>query len=227
MPSTVKRLARRSWRSGRCRWRFCLRLLGQPEIQHLRAGFRQHDVARLQVAMNHSLLMGFIHRIGDLGTITQHLFQRQLPRCKRSASVSPPDTPLPDNRAILRANVVKPADVGMRKLGDGARFTFEALLQARSGDKCPERTLMATSRSRRVSRHDRPHPCRLRRAANNFVRSEFRARGYSHRCAIIAHEDQSVIPNDSVPYLDNDYVELTGADYADIDESLRSLTQTN
>jgi hypothetical protein len=52
-----------------------LRLLGQSEIQHLRSGLGQHDVARLQVAMNHSLLMGFVERVRDLGAVAQHFFQ--------------------------------------------------------------------------------------------------------------------------------------------------------
>src|SRR5438477_10735002 len=40
------------------------RWLGQTKIQKLRAGFRQHDVSWLQIAVNYSLAVSFVQGIG-------------------------------------------------------------------------------------------------------------------------------------------------------------------
>jgi hypothetical protein len=42
-------------------------------IQQLRAGFRQHDVAGLQIPVNHGVLMRGVERVRDLNGILQHL----------------------------------------------------------------------------------------------------------------------------------------------------------
>ena len=54
--------------------------------------------------------------------------------------------------AVLLADVVERADVRMVELGDGARFALEALAELRIGREAAGRILIATVRSRRVSR---------------------------------------------------------------------------
>jgi hypothetical protein len=116
----------------------CLSLLGQPEIEHLCPGLRQHDVAGRQVAMDYSLLVGFIQRVGDRGSVAQHFFDRQRPTPKTiGQSFASQALHHQIVGAILGADVVQTADVGMRKLGDGTSFTLKALLQTGTRDKMP------------------------------------------------------------------------------------------
>jgi hypothetical protein len=49
----------------------------QPKVQQLRTGFRQHDVARLQIAVRYSLAVGFVERVGNIDGVLQDLIDRQ------------------------------------------------------------------------------------------------------------------------------------------------------
>ena len=51
-------------------------MLRQPEIEHLCSAFCDHDVRRLQVAMDDSLPVRFVERVGNLDRVLQHLFER-------------------------------------------------------------------------------------------------------------------------------------------------------
>ena len=55
-------------------------------------------------------------------------------------------------RAAVGADVMERADVGMIQARDGFRFALEALAAGRVAGSSADRTLMATVRSRRVSR---------------------------------------------------------------------------
>jgi hypothetical protein len=55
--------------------RWCGRL-GEPEVQKLRAGRGEHDVAGLQVTVRDSAAMRLIQRAGNLCAVFQHLLNR-------------------------------------------------------------------------------------------------------------------------------------------------------
>ena len=90
---------------------------------------------------------------GDLDRDLQRLIEGSAPFVSRSASVSPSRYSMTRIRgAVLVADVVQRADVRMIELRDRARFAVEALAELRIGGETSGRTLMATVRSRRVSR---------------------------------------------------------------------------
>ena len=49
----------------------------QTEVQNLRAGLGEHDVAGLQVSVDHSLAMGCLDGLGDLAPDSQYIVDRQ------------------------------------------------------------------------------------------------------------------------------------------------------
>ena len=49
--------------------------LGQAEIEELRAGFGEHDVRGLEIAMHNPLAMGFVEGVGNLDAVTQCLVE--------------------------------------------------------------------------------------------------------------------------------------------------------
>ena len=51
--------------------------LRQPEVQQFHAGLGQHDVAGLQVAMNHSLPVRLLDRIRDIDGTMEHSIERE------------------------------------------------------------------------------------------------------------------------------------------------------
>ena len=51
--------------------------LGQPEIEELRSRLGDHDVARLQIAVDDPRAMGFVESVGDLHAVAHDLLQRQ------------------------------------------------------------------------------------------------------------------------------------------------------
>ena len=50
--------------------------LCEPEIEQLRSGPRQPDVAGLQIPMDDAGAMGFVERVGDLSGDRQRLIER-------------------------------------------------------------------------------------------------------------------------------------------------------
>ena len=102
----------------------------QTEIEQLRAGLRQHDVAGLQIAVRYAFSVRLVQRIGNLDRVLQHLLQRQRtfhePLRERLAFqifhhqiIGP----------VLLADVVKRADVGMIQAGNRLCFALESLAQ--------------------------------------------------------------------------------------------------
>ena len=52
-------------------------LLGQAEVEQLDARLRHHDVARLQIAMDESLAVRLVERVGQLHRVGEGLIERQ------------------------------------------------------------------------------------------------------------------------------------------------------
>ena len=101
--------------------------LGQAEVEQLGAGLGQHHVGRLQVpmhdpgAMREGQALGNLDRAGDrLRRIHRSLRQ---PRRQRGAVELLHHQ---EHRAVLLADVVQRADVGMGEGGNRRRFPFEA-----------------------------------------------------------------------------------------------------
>ena len=114
-------------------WCGLLPQLGQAEVQQLRAGFREHDVARLQIAVSDALAMRLVERVGNFYRVLQDLLDRQ-----RTFLQS-----LRERFAfqvfhhqkinfVLMSCVVERADVGMIQAGDGFCFAVESLAQIRA-----------------------------------------------------------------------------------------------
>ena len=99
----------------------------EAEVHQLRAALRDHDVARLQVAMDEPAPMRPIERVRDLDTQPQHLVRSERPaRQARRHRLALDLLEHQEVDAVLSPDVVQRADVRMIERGDGARFTLEA-----------------------------------------------------------------------------------------------------
>ena len=120
--------------------------LGQAEVEELRAAFRQHDVCRLEIAMDHAGAMSGVERGGDLDRDAEGVVHWQPaflePRGQRLALQELHDE---EGCTLDVADVVQRADV---RVGRAAR---SCALHARSGRETADpprgragRTLIAT-----------------------------------------------------------------------------------
>jgi hypothetical protein len=165
----------RQRRSPGQRWRSCR----QSEIEQLGAGFRQHDVAGLQVPMRHAVAVRLVEGAGNLGPVLKHLrhWQRPLfqPRRQRLSFQVFHDNKI---NAVLPADVVQRADVGMIQAGDGFGLALETLPACRIVGEMRRKNLDGNSAVQaRIPRLiDFAHPARAERR-DNFVGAELRARG--------------------------------------------------
>jgi hypothetical protein len=101
---------------------------GEAEIEKLGAGFREHDIAGLEVAVRDSAAMGLVQGAGDLGAVENDLIRRQraIQQAKGqgfSFEVFHHD----EIDIVLAADIVECADVGMIKARNGFGFAFETL----------------------------------------------------------------------------------------------------
>ena len=101
---------------------------GEPEIQHLaNAACRQEDVSRFQVAVDNSPPVGSIQRVGDFESAAHQFTERKrTPGQAVSQSFALQMLQNEVIHAVLRANVVKLADVGVIERGNGTGFTLKA-----------------------------------------------------------------------------------------------------
>ncbi len=108
------------------------RRAGQAEVQQLGAGARQHDVGRLEIAMDHAVAMRPVERIGDLGAVADDLVRRQRP-ARQAAGQRLAFEVLHDEEgdAVLLADVVEHADVRVVQGRDRAGLAVEPLTQLR------------------------------------------------------------------------------------------------
>src|SRR5262249_17999991 len=96
-----------------------LRYRRQPEIEYLHHSLRRdHDVCRLQIAMNDALLMRRLQRLCDLPRVAERRFERN-----RSAQRLALDQ-LHHQRALL--DPINLSDVGMIESGQRPGFALEA-----------------------------------------------------------------------------------------------------
>ena len=105
-----------------------LRRLRQTEVEELRAGARDHDVPRLEIAMDHASAMRAVERLGDLRAVLENIGQRQ------RAALEPVGERLALEQLhdqIVIADVVKRADVRMVELRDRLRFALEPQFELR------------------------------------------------------------------------------------------------
>ena len=86
--------------------------LGQPEVHQLRAGFRQHDVPRLQVAVHLAALVCALQAVAYFPALTKNLFQRQWPFTQPvGQSFAFQILHHQEADAVLRTDVIQGADV--------------------------------------------------------------------------------------------------------------------
>ena len=104
----------------------------EAEVEKLRAGARQHDVGRLEVAVDDAVAVRAIERVGDLGAVADHLVGGQRP-ARQPAGQRLALQVLHDEEgdAFLLADVVEHADVRMVHRPDRPRFAVEPLAQLR------------------------------------------------------------------------------------------------
>ena len=152
--------------------------LGQPEVEQLRARLRQHDVARLQIAMHNAVPVRLVERVRNLNPVTDRLLHGE-----RSFLESPGERlPLEifhdqEGHALVVADVIERADVRMTELRDRLRFAIEPLPKLRidghAGGKNLDGDRAVEARVRRPI--DFAHPAGAVQR-DDFVRSQSRAR---------------------------------------------------
>ena len=104
--------------------------LGQPEVEQLGARLRQHDVARLQIAVDDAGTMRAIERGCDLRCTGERLVERQCAaRQARGEGLALEVLHHQEAHAILSAHVVQRADVRMAQGADRTRLALEPLVR--------------------------------------------------------------------------------------------------
>jgi hypothetical protein len=113
--------------------------LRQAEVEQLGARFRQHHVARLEVAVDNAGAVRGVERTGDVDGDRQRFRQRE----GKSSLSAPRQTllerlavnQLHDEKggAVVIADIEERADVGVGELREGTRFAVEPLAQLRVG----------------------------------------------------------------------------------------------
>jgi hypothetical protein len=168
----LRRLCRRAGHS-RLKKHTTRRVCGlrEAEVQQLRlwrarasgARFGQHDVGGLQVAVNDAGAMGLVERVADLCRDRQRLLNRHRAACDPLRQRFPRQQ-LHDqkSRPIVLPDVVERADVGVRDLGDRARFAVEPFAKLRIGAEGWRKDLQGNGafEARVARRIDLAHPTR-------------------------------------------------------------------
>ena len=125
-PCAVRGVGSRGETTGSVRARFIY--LRQPEIQQLGAALGEHDITRLQIAVNHAMPMGLIQRVCDLNAVTKRLIDWERPLCNARRQILALQI-FHDEivEAIMRANVVYRADMRVAECRHRAGFALETL----------------------------------------------------------------------------------------------------
>ena len=150
----------------------------EAKVQQLRARFRQHHVAGLQIAMDDAGAMRRVERRRDLNRHGQRLRRRERARVEAPGQRVPVEQ-LHDEerRAVVLADVVQRADVGWVSCEIARASRSNRSRNCGSAASAAGRILTATVRSRRrVARLvDFAHAARAERR-QDLVRPEFRSR---------------------------------------------------
>jgi hypothetical protein len=101
---------------------------GQAEIQQLGAGFCEHDVAGLEIAVGDAIAVRFIESAGNLRAEREHLRrgERSFLQALRQR-LAFEEFHDDEIHAVLLADVVQRADVRMIEAGNDFGFAFETL----------------------------------------------------------------------------------------------------
>ena len=104
------------------------RRLRQSKVHQFGAALGKHDVARLQIAMEHAAAMSFLQPFANLGSNAEHLVERQAAFVQAFSEGFALQI-LHDDvvGAVLLAHIVEMADVGMAERGDGSCFAVKSL----------------------------------------------------------------------------------------------------
>ena len=161
--------------------------LGQAKIQQLRAGFREHNVSGLQIAVSHTLTVRLVKRVRDLDSISEPFFQRQRPlletfgECLAFEKLHHHEIGF-----VLVPDVVKRAYVGMIQAGNNPSFALETLAPLRvigktlrknfNGDSAAEARVGGTIYF--------AHPA-LAQQGRDFVRPKLLANLQRHDCGLL------------------------------------------
>src|SRR4029077_4428317 len=95
-------------------------------IEQFRAAFGNHDVARFEVAMNHSFAMRLAQRFGNLHAVLENLRERQR---TFDQSIGERLSLEQLHHDVVVADVIKRADVRMRQMRNRLCLTLEADLE--------------------------------------------------------------------------------------------------
>jgi hypothetical protein len=113
------------------RLRFITQLLCQAEVEHLHSRLGDHDVARLQVAMNDALVVRAAKSAGDLEAVLQDLLGRKRALAQTCSECLPLDK-LHDE--VIGPDIIERADVRMIERGNRMRLAVEAPAELLGGD---------------------------------------------------------------------------------------------
>src|SRR6266403_1454472 len=156
--------------------------LGQAEVEKFRARRSQHDVAGLQIAVDHAVAVRFVQRIGNLAAEFKNLLERdrtllQALRQRLAFETFHDEVVC----SVLMANVVQHADVRVIQAGNGFGFALETLLangiirelrrQDLDGDRAVEPRVPRAENFAHSARAQRRH---------DFIRTKFKPGSETH-----------------------------------------------
>jgi hypothetical protein len=109
---------------GRGQW------LRQTEIQNSHTGLREHDIARLEIAIHDAAAVGLVERVRDLRTVLQPLVRGQRTFAHAVAKRFPFKA---QSLSIMLGDLVQHADMTVRQLRNSASRALESFSEPEKG----------------------------------------------------------------------------------------------